>query len=191
MQQSKPWPENRRAGGGGAETSPPLVPHRLLFAFRQASARAWSPLYICTTGRPVPRQSGHLQEPAVTLAMLLMFAPSFHKVLQRHHSGHPDSSFMQCYEMLIRSCFPKSCSTTLQRRGGEEEVGRKKERKKERVQKDTLTFSEPLAAHFCYLIKGEDEVHGHGNNRAGAPFGKKRECKVHNCRTCALMSASF
>lgn len=68
-------------------------------------------------------------EPAVTLAMLLMFAPSFHKVLQRHHSGHPDSSFMQCYEMLIRSCFPKSCSTTLQRRGGEEEVGRKKERK--------------------------------------------------------------
>lgn len=70
-------------------------------------------------------------EPAVTLAMLLMFAPSFHKVLQRHHSGHPDSSFMQCYEMLIRSCFPKSRSTTLQRRGGEEEVGRKKERKKE------------------------------------------------------------
>lgn len=67
VQQSKPWPENRRAGGGGAETSSPLVPPSLLFAFRQASARAWSPLYVCTTGRPVPRQSGHLQESSFPL----------------------------------------------------------------------------------------------------------------------------
>lgn len=66
VKQSKPLPENRRACGGGTVASPQLAP-----TFRQASALcctwAWSPLYICTTGRPVPRQSGHLQESSFPL----------------------------------------------------------------------------------------------------------------------------
>lgn len=48
---------------GQPSTRPPF--------FRQASALcctwAWSPLYICMTGRPMPRQSGHLQESSFPL----------------------------------------------------------------------------------------------------------------------------
>lgn len=51
VKQSKPLPENRRAYGGGTVASPQLAP-----LFRQASTLcctwAWSPLNICTTGRP-------------------------------------------------------------------------------------------------------------------------------------------
>lgn len=111
----------------------------------------------------------------------------FTKSLQRHQSGHKYSSFMQCWETLIRSCLPKSCSTALQwrRRGrGSGRKERKEERKKEgKGGKDTLTFSEPLAAHFLLL----DQRRGRGSwsrQRQGRSASwKKRECKVHNCPT--------
>lgn len=66
VKQSKPWPGKNKHGGGtlvSPQLSPPI--------FRQASTLcfvwAWSPLYICMTGRPVPRQSGHLQESSFPL----------------------------------------------------------------------------------------------------------------------------
>lgn len=43
----------------------------------------------------------------------------------------------------------------------------------ERTSASNTSFSEPLAAHFCYFIKGEDKDYGHNNNKAEGRFGKK------------------
>lgn len=68
---SSPKHCQRRDKYMGEELWPALnLPPRFL-CFRQASTicctRAWSPLYICMTGRPMPRQSGHLQESSFPL----------------------------------------------------------------------------------------------------------------------------
>lgn len=48
VQQSKPWPENRRAGGGGAETSSPLVPP---VCFSLLDRPALGPGHLCMSAR--------------------------------------------------------------------------------------------------------------------------------------------